>query len=69
MLQQNVILVPTMIVVIDHNFEVQCGDHLTDLKKCDPLALYATCAECGHCPLVNFAERLDEVRLDGVAPI
>lgn len=58
-----------MIVLIDHNFDVQCGDSLTTLQKCECLALYSTCAECGHCPLVNFAERLQDIRFDGVAPI
>lgn len=43
-----------------------CNNIVCDGKTCDFLSLYAICAECGNCPLVELAEKYIEIKLSDV---
>lgn len=53
-------------IVIDNLANVKCGEDANSLKECNPLELFASCAECGDCPIIALGEKYWDMKLDGL---
>lgn len=53
-------------IVIDNFGKVKCGQDANSLKECNPIELFAACAECGDCPIIGFGEEYMNVCVAGI---